>query len=81
MAAFTERAADSLAASMIFDTSPKTARYGASSPLVVAVFSTARCSGLSGLEGRPISVPPRRRPATGPSRGEAGRPGPARPGW
>ena len=30
MAAFTERAADSLAASMIFDTSPKTARYGAS---------------------------------------------------
>ena len=30
MAAFTERAADSLAASMIFETSPKTTAFGAS---------------------------------------------------
>ncbi len=30
MAAFTGRAADSLAASMLFDTSPKTAAFGAS---------------------------------------------------
>ena len=49
MAAFTERAADSLAASMIFDTSPKTDRYGASSAPVVAVFLTIRRSGLSGI--------------------------------
>ena len=78
MAAFTERAADSLAASMIFDTSPKTARYGASSPPVGAVFFTIRRSELSGLFGKPISpAPRRRRPATGPSREGACRLGPA----
>ena len=48
MAAFTERAADSLAASMIFDTSPKTARYPSSSTPGVAFLMSRFCA-LSGI--------------------------------
>ena len=44
MAAFTERAADSLAASMIFETSPKTTAYGASWSPNAATLFTDYCS-------------------------------------